>query len=248
MQNNESQVAFGRTVSPNPERIRQLRINNGWSAEQFASKARCSYKTIENIEDGRPAYVATLKKLADALKVQLETICCCAAPQEQPSAAAPPPSIPNPPKQQRVAIKVEGPFEDFNECKDLVDFIRTLLRLIRPGQHFDVTGIEPGSVIISLAVSDDDAHRMIAALAEGKLAELYGQVESVTFEDMEVPEIDSAIPIRLYGVNSLSRASQSGLKWETFRKDGRDAQIAAFRSCLAAARGGSDALRTNTIR
>ncbi len=54
------------TVEPNGRKVERLRTERGWSQEKLATKAPCSKRTIENIENGLPVYRKTLAKIAAA--------------------------------------------------------------------------------------------------------------------------------------------------------------------------------------
>ncbi len=41
-----------RTVQPDAEAIKRLRVGKGWRVEDLAEKAICSVKTVENVEQG----------------------------------------------------------------------------------------------------------------------------------------------------------------------------------------------------
>ena len=62
-----------RTVRPDTEAIKRLRLGKGWRAEDLATKAICSVKTIENVERGANVYLSTLAKIAKALGVEFTT-------------------------------------------------------------------------------------------------------------------------------------------------------------------------------
>jgi transcriptional regulator with XRE-family HTH domain len=70
-----------RTVEPDGEAIQRLRIEKGWRVEDLAKKARCSLKTVENVERGANVYLYTLSKVAQALGVEVSTLMTGAAPR-----------------------------------------------------------------------------------------------------------------------------------------------------------------------
>ncbi len=54
----------------NVERLRQLRVDKGWSQRKLAEEAGVTQTTVWKIEHGGGAQAATLKKLGDALGVR----------------------------------------------------------------------------------------------------------------------------------------------------------------------------------
>src|SRR5262249_5412288 len=62
------------TVRPDPDRVRQLREEHGWTQAGLAERADCSVRTVESIEAGNPVKRVTLAGVAHALDVAPETI------------------------------------------------------------------------------------------------------------------------------------------------------------------------------
>lgn len=56
------------------KRLKQAREASGMTAEEVASKALVSTKTVYNAERGRGCTLSTGKRLAAALKVKLEDL------------------------------------------------------------------------------------------------------------------------------------------------------------------------------
>ncbi len=56
-------------TKPNPKKVRQLRIEKGFSQEQLAEMAKVGHRTIQRIERARPARPSTLAAVASALGV-----------------------------------------------------------------------------------------------------------------------------------------------------------------------------------
>lgn len=63
-----------RTVTPNGERIRALRLERGLSAVNLAQKMRCHRQTIHQVERGRTASEALIHQVALALEVPVDEI------------------------------------------------------------------------------------------------------------------------------------------------------------------------------
>lgn len=52
-------------------RIRQLRLEKGWSQEQLASIAGLSTRTVQRLENGEQASLETLSAIAAALELRI---------------------------------------------------------------------------------------------------------------------------------------------------------------------------------
>jgi hypothetical protein len=159
---------MGRTVRPDSEAIKRLRVAKGWSVEVLADKAICSPKTVQNIETGKRVYLSTLSKIAapPALNVEVMTLV---------EGGKPPPEPPKPPKSPpcvQFQLVVSIPFDQFDESEQLGGFIEFLKKFMRGGGDIDVVGVTPGSTIITVAASIDDMLALYSALQAGKLAEV----------------------------------------------------------------------------
>jgi transcriptional regulator with XRE-family HTH domain len=140
-----------RSVAPDGKAVQRLRIEKGWRVEDLADKAKCSLKTVENVERGRNVYLYTLNKFAQALGVELSTLMAGAA-------------LPDPPKKERrfkVQFTLEIPFEKFDESMHLVSFLNMLRDYLLAKDEITVVGVQEGSTIITLEMSLDDIQRLI---------------------------------------------------------------------------------------
>jgi transcriptional regulator with XRE-family HTH domain len=72
-----------RTVTPDGGAIQRLRTEKGWRVEDLAEKAKCSLKTVENVERGAEVYLYTLSRLAKALGVEVPTLTAGSVPPER---------------------------------------------------------------------------------------------------------------------------------------------------------------------
>ncbi len=140
-----------RTVAPDGKAIQRLRIEKGWRVEDLAKKAKCSLKTVENVERGANVFLYTLSKFAQALGVEVSTMMIGTEP-------------PDPPKKERrfkVQFTLEIPFEEFDESEPLVSFLAMLKQIVQAKHEIAVAGVEEGSTIITLEMSMDDIQRLI---------------------------------------------------------------------------------------
>jgi transcriptional regulator with XRE-family HTH domain len=63
-----------RTLRAAGQVISDLRLKRGLTIENLARRARCSSKTIENLENGKSAYMATFVRVARALDIHVQKI------------------------------------------------------------------------------------------------------------------------------------------------------------------------------
>ena len=71
-----------RTLHPDGNRIRTLRLERGWPQEQLANIADLSPRTIQRVESGGNASFETLRSIACAFEVDAKELL-----REQPAAA-----------------------------------------------------------------------------------------------------------------------------------------------------------------
>jgi transcriptional regulator with XRE-family HTH domain len=141
-----------RTVTPDGRAIQCLRIEKGWRVEDLAEKAKCSLKTVENVERGANVYVYTLNKFAKALGVEVSTLMIGTEP-------------PDPPKKERcfkVQFTLEIPYEEFDESEQLVSFVAMLKQIVQAKHEITVAGVAKGSTIITLEMSMDDIKTLVS--------------------------------------------------------------------------------------
>ena len=228
MHNNQQPREFARTVPSNPQKIANYRLMKGWTVEQLAAKSGTSVKTIEHMEDGRRSYLSSFKKVATALGiVDVREICRLSTDSESAPAEMPSPQHRPQFVERRAIFRLKTPPEQFSECEDLEAFLQAVFRLLRPGHEILVESVTISSVLVSLIFADEDAHHLIDAIADGSFAELYDQIESVTFEDINVPPLDPRVPIMLFGI------AQNALP--PSRSEYSQAEIAAFQSAVVKA-------------
>lgn len=159
--------APSRTVRPDVEAVRRLRLAKGWSVERLAEKAPCSVKTLRNIEKGASVYLSTLSRIATALAVDFATL----MPDGKPP-SDPPPVAPE--NRLQVHITVSIPYAQFDESEQLCGLIDSLRRLlVGGGGDMRVLNVGDGSTVITLEVTRDDFLALHSAYSEGKLAELH---------------------------------------------------------------------------
>lgn len=168
--------AQGRTVRPDAEAIKRLRLEKGWRAEDLARKALCSQKTIENAERGANLYLFTLAKVAKALGVAYQTLLPAPIPASNPQ-----------PQQRRIDVQItlSIPFAEFDESEQLVGFIELLKRLLPTRDEIHVKAVSDGSVVLTIELSAEDAAKLLVARARGDLDDLKIADVKILLEPLE---------------------------------------------------------------
>jgi transcriptional regulator with XRE-family HTH domain len=187
-----SEPPKNRSVKPNGEAISRLRQQKLWRVEDLAKKAQCSVKTVENVERGANVYMFTLAKFAKALEVEDYALIM--------EGDVPPES---PKKDRRIKINVtfDIPFEEFDQSQQLVSLIELFSRLVQAKNGIEVTGLMPGSTIITLEMSEADVHSLISAFMSGKLDEMHCEELNLTLKheaairDDEVLDLTGVTPL-----------------------------------------------------
>ena len=142
-----------RSVKADGDAIRRLRLAKGWRVEDLARKAKCSVKTVENVEAGEQAYLCTLTNVAAAFGVEFATLVVGA--------------MPPPLKGERfeVLIKLSIPFEEFDQSKQLATFIDLLKRLLG-GDDMEPGDVKAGSTIIPVMMTKEQVQKLIETLPD----------------------------------------------------------------------------------
>jgi len=194
---------MGRTVRPDAEAIKRLRVAKGWTVEDLAGKAICSPKTLQNIEKGNRVYLSTLSKLAKplALNVEIMTLVQGGKPPAQP------PEPPKPQPQVQMQFVLSIPFDQFDESAQLGGFIEFLKQFMKGGGNVNVLGVTPGSTIITVAVSIEDMLALASAFKAGKLAEM--QVADC-YPLVNIPIIDPRDTYKTYDPTRDAKSSLTG--------------------------------------
>ena len=166
-----------RSVAPDGKAVQRLRIEKGWRVEDLADKAKCSLKTVENVERGRNVYLYTLNKFAQALGVELSTLMAGAEP-------------PDPPKKKwmgNVQITLNIPFGAFDESMHLVSLLNMLRDFIQAKDEIGLVSVEEGSTIITLEMSMDDIQRLIDVFVSHR-REVEAGLDVFGVESLKLPD------------------------------------------------------------
>ena len=152
----------GRTVRANGSRILELRTRRGWTLADLALSAVCSEKTAESVEKGRPVYQSTLRKIAEALDT---------TPADLVAGGTLPPEPDRKDAPTHVVLQLSIDFGDLDESQHIVPLIEAITKFISAKEAIELRSAKPGSSIITLELSSDDAKALqeaIRAASTGK--------------------------------------------------------------------------------
>ncbi|HZZ80644.1 MAG TPA: beta-ketoacyl-ACP synthase 3 [Gemmataceae bacterium] len=195
----------GRGVLPNGEKVRELRKNKmGWSQDKLAEMAKCSKRTIENVEQSRSVNPGTLREIADALNVQFcevvesldgnhNTLDSFALGLDNGTlmAASNQPGSPNGTPvdgTKQIEITLPGNLNHFT-AEDQEKIIQSIKELLKTDADIKIRKVGSGSIKLTLELPVDDADKLIEAYIAGLLQEKLGitNVEPVILETENVP-------------------------------------------------------------
>jgi diguanylate cyclase (GGDEF)-like protein len=186
--------------------VKERRIIRGWTQEDLARKAGCSKRTIENVESGKPIAVRTLHEVAQALEVSPgelrypdtrppEDSCQEPVPEPVESAQS------GPGDEERngnicvstgvayIDIVIDRDFSSFTG-EDQERFLRLFKAALGLSDDIRVLRKRPGSVVLTLELTPEEAERLYAAVKRGQFAE-WGIVDARKAEE---PEAATGIP------------------------------------------------------
>jgi transcriptional regulator with XRE-family HTH domain len=163
-----------RTIAINGNAVTTLRIQKKWDVIRLASEARCSVKTIENIEKGgKRVYAATLEALATALDVDYQELLAAAVPDAASASQSR--------RSVRVVIELSRPFDGYDETDEFTSDMQNIRRLIAAQDEINVLAVYEGSVKIKLEMSYQDTLRLHTAFWTKRLAE--PKIKSIQISD-----------------------------------------------------------------
>lgn len=77
-------MANKRSVTPDGDAVRGIRLGKRMQIDELAKKAKCSERTIENVERGQAVYANTLLAIARALDVDYNALLAKPKPETKP--------------------------------------------------------------------------------------------------------------------------------------------------------------------
>lgn len=161
-------------IKANVEEIKRQRLLKGWSNEELAFQSGRSLKTVESIQRGGSVLPSTLRDIAEALGVSIQSI------MEG--------ELPEKPKEDRVRITIELPIP-FSNCDETIDaerVIAALSMLLRQSHSIELVNVVSGSVLTRSdrvaghtnipAQSTSNVSTFVLEMSETEASELYNYV------------------------------------------------------------------------
>lgn len=159
------------------DELRRLMREKGFSLESLAKRALVSVKTLKRILNGAKAFIATIKKIADALGVPCDYLLGGASrPMATNDSATSSAGF-------KVKLGADVPLEDFDETSTLFDVLKAIrVKTAQKGQII-VIAITPGSVNLECVLTEEaDVHALARAFAARSLQDL-----AITTLELETP-------------------------------------------------------------
>ena len=148
-----------RTFKPDAEKIDKLRVQKGWALPDLARKACVSNRTIDSIMLGNEVVISTLAKVANAFDAPVDSLIVGYV-------AEPPVKT----KRFTVAFRMAVEYEEFDEAKDLIQFLAALQKLLDPmNDRMDVLDVVHGSVTIEINMSVPDIMKLLQRWIDGDI-------------------------------------------------------------------------------
>lgn len=136
---------MSRSVSVDGEKLARLRRAMGWRVSDLAENAKCSEKTVQNAEAGKPIYISSAAAIAKALRIEYEDLL-----------------VGGEPNLHRVRITVDADIRQLDSSKNVQILIRLLAELTG-AKGIEIVKREEGSIIITLEMPEDDLLKVVAA-------------------------------------------------------------------------------------
>jgi transcriptional regulator with XRE-family HTH domain len=160
--------------------VTRLREAKGWSQEMLARKALVEPKTLSNMLTGRrPPRLSTIAKIAKALGVEPGELIEGHDPEPPPDAAA---------NRVEVRLVLSIPYKGLEQSEGLRQLVGLISSLVQAKHAISVVDASPGSVILTLKMSEEDVYALIKAAMALKLDEIGFSLLHVLDEDFEMPD------------------------------------------------------------
>jgi transcriptional regulator with XRE-family HTH domain len=150
----------------NTNEVQRLQREFGLTDERLANRAGISVVTLNKWMNGGGAFVSKIKKLADALGVQTDTIRRHDAEAKVVSADG------TRHTSIEIQIRVSIPYGYFEREEQLESYVSSLQSLASMQCNIIPLGIEEGSTIITLMMEPSDVMLLLRAFVVGKLKPL----------------------------------------------------------------------------
>jgi chaperonin GroEL len=179
------------SLLPDGDAVRKCRKAKGWTQEVLAEKVGCSKKTIENVEASKPTRCGTLRDIAEALEVELESLL---SDDEAASDGEEVPVFSKSADVGGVAIATDTVFLELRLAVDFDSFAKEdqdrllegIRQLLRVDGGILIVGKKRGSVLLTLQLDEELALRLVEAIKNDELASFH-VVDAVLREDPRLP-------------------------------------------------------------
>lgn len=182
-----------RSVRANVQALEAIRLQRGLTLEDFAETCGLSGRTMDNVMAGEKVLVSTLARIADKLGVNVADISEAVGQKHNGPASSPDTEakLDEPaPSAGQVAILLDAskakPADGFRRVKvtvstiefdcvdhnELSELVTKIAQAIGAQGQITVTNIQPGSIIITLEISEQDLERLGHAFRRGALDSL----------------------------------------------------------------------------
>jgi transcriptional regulator with XRE-family HTH domain len=153
--------------TPRPDVIARLMRERGLTREKLADKAPVAINTLRSVLAGKPAVMATLKKIARVLEVSPAEI-IDSDPQGLDMREMQAGTIGG--KERRKAgVQIARAFTSFDETTELPALIEAIRKEIDAKHTIYIIAIAPGRVVITLELDAEDAQKLEEAFRQGRL-------------------------------------------------------------------------------
>jgi transcriptional regulator with XRE-family HTH domain len=151
------------------DEITRLMLKKGFSLDSLAKAAPVSVATLKRLlQQGRPAYIATFRKIAEKLDVTPDVIIQSDQSSIEPQSEGPAST----PKRGAANVVIDQSLQETDETDEVVNLLTALRQALGAKGKIYVLAIADGSVVITLEMDKDDIARLARAFADSRLEHL----------------------------------------------------------------------------
>lgn len=228
MHEQKKRLVKSRTYPAAAARIAELTTIRGMTAEMLGRNAEASEGTIQNIFNGKRAYIATLTRVAEALDFPVEfLIDGWRSDDDYRRELHGAQELSGKDFKWTLMIDIDRDFDMFDETDELAAFVRRLKAFCELEGNIQIRGIFRHSVRLELGMAADDIERLAVIFVDEGLHDL--SVFAITFKSWlnshMMPKLAAIIASRMEGeaadaarvASFLANPSPSSFK---YRSDG----------------------------
>jgi len=140
-------------IRPNSHKIKQMRLEKGWSQLELAGQAGCSKRTVESIETGNCCYLFTIQGFAKAFGVKPSLLQLGTTKSEESG-----------PGRFEMTFTLSVSYETFDQSEDLINFVSALKNLAASHHPMMPVKVNVGSTIVTMAMDQDTMFEILNRL------------------------------------------------------------------------------------